>query len=56
MLDLGEPTADAKDALRAALMSDAPLTHLPPDATRAMFQLCRVLIKKGVITVDELLA
>ncbi len=54
---LGE-ASDAKtspEALRALLSGDTPVAQVPPEALRLAFQLCRVLIKKGVIAVDDLL-
>jgi hypothetical protein len=49
------PARSASDVLREALTSDAAPTQLPPDALKLAFSLCRLLIKKGVISVDELL-
>jgi len=54
--DASEPTATTEaSALRAMLTDDEMPTSVPPEAGRLAFQLIRVLIKKGVITPDDLL-
>ena len=50
-----EGVDSSADILREALTADAAPSQLPPDALKLAFSLCRLLIKKGVISVDELL-
>lgn len=47
--------AHLREALSAALRSDAAPTTLPEGATRVAFNLARVLLKKGVVTLEDLL-
>ena len=48
------PARSSADILREALTADTAPAQLPPDALKLAFSLCRLLIKKGVISVDEL--
>lgn len=51
---LQKPSSGPAVSLRAALTSDVPPAQLPPELNALALQLCRLLIKKGVIEIDEL--
>lgn len=49
------PAKPSADALREALLGDKPPAHVPPEALKLAFNLCRALVKKGVVSIDDLL-
>jgi hypothetical protein len=56
---LGENTNGATqalsvDALREALTAEQAPANVPPDTLRLAFNLCRALVKKGIVSVDDL--
>jgi hypothetical protein len=50
------PAKSSAEALRQALTAETAPAHVPPEALRLAFNLCRVLVKKGVITADDLIS